>query len=255
MLGRHIRWPLRRGSASPLALGLRQPYRVTVLSKRVEIGIDLTNGLRGWIPLLLVEALERSLREAGGHGQRVPGDAAPSDSLPQRGNDLAPLSFELVDVMLHAEDRTVAYYGASSDSSGLRWKALAGGAVSQRMRDADQVRAGLQRYMAQHGLTPHRWSTDAGLSERALPHFIDGRSKSMTPSSLQKLARARQATIRDIVGFVPDYTEEDMDAPEAESPSALSHLTDLVLSMHSEMKSLREEVRELRSMIAKADEQ
>ena len=66
--------------------------------------------------------------------------------------------------------------------------------------DANSVRrAALKEFMAAKGLKPHPWAQAAGLRSSALYNFLSGRTHSLTADSLQKLARAADATVDEIL--------------------------------------------------------
>lgn len=96
--------------------------------------------------------------------------------------------------------------------------------------------------MAANNLNATRWSLEAGLSERALAHFLKGRSKSLAPSTLAKLARQQGKSTRELFGRAASFAEE---AVQAEGPET-ADLYQLVTTLSQQIASLHEEVRSLR---------
>lgn len=121
------------------------------------------------------------------------------------------------------------------------------------------MRAAMLRYMTEHGLRPTRWALDAGLSERTVSHFLSGRSKTLSPGSLAKLAKARETSVKRMLGFVPVYMDvnggvsEEAEAPQGQVielaemftrlAEANREMTRAMGDLMEEVKSLREEMR------------
>jgi hypothetical protein len=121
------------------------------------------------------------------------------------------------------------------------------------MEDSDRVRDALRAYMAANHLNPTRWSLESGLSERAIAHFLAGRSKSMTPSSLGKLAQSRGTTIRGLLGFLPRFAEQPL--PLGEEPAAgMALLAEALGRMTDEIRHLRQKVDSLEAALRKQDD-
>jgi hypothetical protein len=120
----------------------------------------------------------------------------------------------------------------------------------------DRIRDALRAYMAAEGLKPTRWSLDAGLSGRALSHFLEGRSKSLSPDSLDKLARARRRTVTDLLGFSPPWMRGEEATGQAAGQAASAELgavaaavaasvAQVLAPLAEEMRALRERVERL----------
>ena len=65
--------------------------------------------------------------------------------------------------------------------------------------NVDVRRSSLKAFMAAKGLKPHPWAQAAGLRSSALYNYLAGRSHSLTADSLQKLAKAADATVDEIL--------------------------------------------------------
>lgn len=68
---------------------------------------------------------------------------------------------------------------------------------------SDDRRKAIKRFMTARGLKPKPWAMNAGLSPKTLANFLNGDSESVTHTSLEKLARAADATIAEIIGERP----------------------------------------------------
>jgi hypothetical protein len=126
------------------------------------------------------------------------------------------------------------------------------------MSEADTLREAIRRYMAANNLNPTRWAIDAGLSERALAHFLSGRSKSLSPSTMAKLAKQQGKSTREVFGIAASYIEgtvtpwSEKDFVHISAVPMSGHISTTALSeqianLHEELRSLREEMRANRS--------
>jgi hypothetical protein len=146
--------------------------------------------------------------------------------------------------MLHGGYRTVVVYGGQAGSNALPWRYGDPACSTVVMTDTDRVRDAIKAYMAANGLNPTRWSTESGLSERALSHFLSGRSKSLSPKSLERLAASRRVAIREMLGFLPSYLDPTGEGAAA-AEAAPENLAGAVLQMAEQIRQLVEKVDEL----------
>jgi phage repressor protein C with HTH and peptisase S24 domain len=65
---------------------------------------------------------------------------------------------------------------------------------------SDERRKAIHRFMAAKGLKPKPWAVSAHLSPKTLSNFLNRKSESLTHTSLEKLARAADATIAELIG-------------------------------------------------------
>lgn len=250
-------WPLR--PAGYLARLDILPYTITVLGTGVEVDADFADGPQRWVPRRVVERLQGAIGQPALHRQGVPWDGTGDNRLAQAGDDLQPPGLKSVDgmKMFHAEDTSVGYYGQQALRAGHghppTWRGPP--EPAGRMEDADLVRVALVHYMQRHGLTPSRWCLDAGLSGRTLTHFLSGRSKSISPCSLTKLAQVRQQPVPDMLGFVPAYLAAAVAEVGSPAPGELQALVAAVLGTSREvaeaLQGLRDELRAIKDDLAK----
>jgi phage repressor protein C with HTH and peptisase S24 domain len=71
------------------------------------------------------------------------------------------------------------------------------------MTSPDQRRAAIRRFMAEKNLKPAPWAESAGLSNGIVRNFLAGRADSLSGSTLEKLARAANATVAELIGEKP----------------------------------------------------
>lgn len=68
------------------------------------------------------------------------------------------------------------------------------------MSGADEkARVALDAFMRERGLKPHPWAKKAGLRSSTLYNYLSGRSHSLSSQSLQRLAKAANATVDEIL--------------------------------------------------------
>lgn len=67
-------------------------------------------------------------------------------------------------------------------------------------RQSDEWRKAIRRFMAARGLRPKPWAIRAGLDPKTLANFLNGKSESLTHTSLAKLANAEGVTVGEIIG-------------------------------------------------------
>lgn len=83
---------------------------------------------------------------------------------------------------------------------------------SWRMAAAsEQRRTAIRRFMAAHGLKAKPWAIKAGLSPKTLSNFLNRKAESLTHTSLDKLARAADATIAELIGERPSQPRSGRD--------------------------------------------
>jgi transcriptional regulator with XRE-family HTH domain len=70
------------------------------------------------------------------------------------------------------------------------------------MKETPKVSA-LKRFMAAKGLKPHPWALAAGLRSSTLYNFLSGTSKSLSSDSLERLAKAANVTVDELLGSAP----------------------------------------------------
>lgn len=89
--------------------------------------------------------------------------------------------------------------------------------------DADVVRrAALKAFMAAKGLKPHPWAQAAGMRSSALYNFLSGRTHSLNADSLQKLAKAANATVDEILSGKVDGHAPKSRPKEGVAPTTTS---------------------------------
>ena len=123
--------------------------------------------------------------------------------------------------------------------------------------NGDRIRAAIRAHMAQTGVRPSRWSLDAGLSARALPHFLKGRSKTLAPESLTKLAKARKVTVAELLGFAPPWARPEVGPPGATgdpATMAAAVAAAVVQALAPMAEQLRQNGAELEELRRKVDE-
>jgi phage repressor protein C with HTH and peptisase S24 domain len=88
-----------------------------------------------------------------------------------------------------AHNHTLAQLCASPDSA--------------QMNAADSRRQALKRFMAAKGLKAKPWAAGAGLADGVVRNFLAGRASSLSGSTLEKLAKAADATVAELIGEKP----------------------------------------------------
>lgn len=233
------RWRLRDSGA--LAFRSARPYFSTVLS--IQERLDLPNGVRVGAPVGAVVVPQSHLGETGPQGEPGARQTALRDALTERCEGK-------VDRMRHNEDRTVGLYGRQPASTGLPWRYDEAACSLPVMTDTERVRDAIRAYMARNGLNPTRWALEAGLSERALSHFLSGRSKSLSPKSLEKLATARRIAVRQMLGFLPSYLDPGGDSASRMEVARSDEFTAVLLRMSEQIERLHAKIDALTERVA-----
>lgn len=103
----------------------------------------------------------------------------------------------------------------------------------------DVIREKLREYAEQHRLSPRAWARQAGLGETTLVEFLRGGSRSITVSTLAKLARARD---RSLVEFLLEIEVERAPAmPTVGAEPGLAH--SVAVALHwGELRRLMEKI-------------
>ena len=65
---------------------------------------------------------------------------------------------------------------------------------------AEARRAALRRFMDAHALKPKPWAEKAGLSASIVRNFLAGRAESLSGTTLEKLAKAANASVAELIG-------------------------------------------------------
>jgi phage repressor protein C with HTH and peptisase S24 domain len=170
--------------------------RHTALAKHIAGGrFELAQRPRGRAEVGMVEAAQAGVGNPDPPRQRLLADM--TYSLPDEGNRLVHEA--------HAADHKRAFARPSRhfvpearncDLAHLR--ALADNAGMSR--PADKRREAIRRFMAAHGLKIKPWAKQSNVGEGSLRNFLNGRTESLTHSTLEKLAFAANATIAEMIG-------------------------------------------------------
>lgn len=67
----------------------------------------------------------------------------------------------------------------------------------------DQRRAAIRRFMVERNLKPKPWAISAGLGDGVVRNYLAGRADSLNQTTLEKLARAADATVAELIGEKP----------------------------------------------------
>ena len=93
--------------------------------------------------------------------------------------------------------RQVHFYGGDcSSGSDYDWR-----------MDDDAKRQALISFMERHGLKPTPWAERAKVSRGALSNYLAGRSRSLSVTTMERLALAAGASIAEIIGESVDNSE------------------------------------------------
>lgn len=152
------------------------------------------------VPMVAIDIAKNVVRQPLTVGERL---------LPVPGSGLADDGDGLLD-QLHGPDRnriikrlsTVSRETSNKDAIA---ELCAWGQPPGMPKDssADARRAALRRFMEERELKAAPWALKAGLADSVVRNFLAGRADSLSGSTLQKLARAANATVAEIIGEQP----------------------------------------------------
>lgn len=95
--------------------------------------------------------------------------------------------------------------------------------------DADKRRSQIRSFMKSRGLQAKPWARSAGIAPATLSNFIHERTNSLTQRSLERLAKAADATVAELIGERPVHPRAGRDVVTIEGldiQAALGHGSD-----------------------------
>lgn len=97
----------------------------------------------------------------------------------------------------------------------------------------DRTRAAIRAFMRARKLKPRPWALRAGVSEGALRNYLSGRSATLTTRTVERLAKAADASVTDVLGLPkPDDAQRPRDFVKIRSVRVSASLGGGTLNEH-----------------------